>query len=100
MKTVGAAGNAADDGEFTKPLLGPKKYVITSRSNLNAQQNNNNSGSEISETTSTTNNDENSKSTLLTGFSELNNSATRVALPPTQPANSFLPAVNNQICYF
>lgn len=69
------------NNEYNKPLLGPKKYVISS-TNLNA----NNSGSEISESS---NNDENSKSTLLTGFSDLNNS-TRL---------NFM-GVNNQICYF
>lgn len=81
------SGTVGADGDYSKPLLGPKKYVI-SRSNLNA----NHSGSEISETS--TNNDENSKSTILTGFSDqLNNSA-------TGRAANYLPPLNSQICYF
>lgn len=86
-KSMKTCENDESGGEQSKPLLGPKKYVI-SRSNLNA----NNSGSEISE--ASTNNDENSKMTLLTGISEpgANNSNKCNYNPP--------PAVNSQICYF
>lgn len=86
-KSMKTCENDESGGEQSKPLLGPKKFVI-SRSNLNA----NNSGSEISE--ASTNNDENSKMTLLTGISEpgANNSNKCNYNPP--------PAVNSQICYF
>lgn len=85
-----------NDTDLNKPLL--KKFVI-SRTNLNANQ----SGSEISE--SSMNNDENSKSTLLTGFSEVNNNnnnSNRGVAAGGGVGNgnaNFLP-VNNQICYF